>query len=191
VGALLGRDDGRVADERVVDTRVRHEIGLKLVQVDVESSIEAQARGDGADNLGDQTVEMFVVGTRNVQAATANIVDSFVIDEEGAVRVLDGAVGRENSVVGLDDGGGDARRRVHGELKLALLAVVGRKALEEESSETRSCTTTKGVEDKEALEGRAVVCLHLALKHTAFACSLPETRRMRSITLSTISLPIV
>ena len=93
VRALLGRDDGSVADQRVVDTRVWHKIGLELVQVDIESSIEAQARGDGADDLSYQTVEMLIVGARDIQAATADVVDSFVVNKEGAVGVLNGAVG--------------------------------------------------------------------------------------------------
>jgi hypothetical protein len=85
VRALLGGDDGRVTDERVVDTWVWHQVGLELVQIDVESSIEAQTGGDRADNLSNQAVEMLIVGARDVQAATANIVDSFIVDEERAV----------------------------------------------------------------------------------------------------------
>jgi len=174
-----------------VDTRVWHKVGLELVQVHVESSIETQAGGDGADNLSDQAVEMLIVGAGNVQAATADVVDSFVVNEERAIRVLDGAVRREDSVVGLDNRGRDAGSGIDGEFELALLAVVGREALEEESSKTRSCTTTKGVEDEETLERRAVVCLRSAQTCIACACISPATRRMRSMTLSTISLPMV
>lgn len=157
VRALLGGDDGRVADEGVVDPRVGHKVGLELVQINVESTVETQGRGDGADDLGDQAVEVLVVGPRDIQAATADIVNRLVVNEESAVGVLNGAVGREDSVVGLNNGGGNARSRVDGELKLALLAVVGGKALKEESTETGTCTSTKGVEDKETLERRAVV----------------------------------
>ena len=46
VGALLGRDDGGVADEGVVDTRVGDQVGLELVQVDVEGTIETEGSGD-------------------------------------------------------------------------------------------------------------------------------------------------
>lgn len=73
---------------------------------------------------------MLVARAGDVQVATANVVDSLVIDEECAVRVLDRAMGRQNSIVGLDDGGRDARGRVDGELQLALLAVLGGQALE-------------------------------------------------------------
>ena len=123
--AFLGRNDRSITDEWVMDTRVRHKVGLELVQINVQSSVEAQARGDGADNLSNQSVEVLVVGTWNIQAAMADVVNGFVVDKESAVGVLDGAVSREDGVVGLDHRGGDARSRVDGEFKLALLAVVG------------------------------------------------------------------
>ena len=94
---------------------------------------------------------MLVVGSGDIQAATANVVNRLVIDKERAVGVLDGAVGREDSVVGLNDGGGDARSRVDGELELALLAVVGGKTLKEKSTESRSGSSTERVEDQETL----------------------------------------
>lgn len=141
-----------------MDARVGDQVGLELVQVDIERTIESQAGGDGADHLGNETVEMLVVGTGNVQAATADIIDSFVVDEEGAVGVLNGAVRGKDGVVGLYDGRGDAGRRVNSELELALLAVVGRQTLEEQSTETRSSSATERVEDEETLEGGAVVC---------------------------------
>jgi hypothetical protein len=95
---------------------------------------------------------VLVAGPGNVQIPAADIVDSLVVNQEGAVRVLNGAVGREDGVVGLNDGGGEARRGVNSELQLALLAVVGRETLEKESTETGTSTTTKGVEDQEALK---------------------------------------
>lgn len=197
VRALGSRDDGSVADERVMDTRVRDQIGLELVQIDIEGTIEAQRRRNGADNLGDQAVQVVVRGAGNVEVSAADVVDSFVVNEEGTVRVLDGAVGRKNSVVRLDDGSRDTGGRVDGELELRLLAVLSRKALEKQGAETRAGTTTERVEDQETLQGMAVVCRILR----KFGCGPtgayaaigdePATRRTRSMTLSTISLPIV
>lgn len=140
-----------------MDTRVRDQVGLELVQIDIEGTVEAQAGGDGADDLSDQAVEVLVVGAGDIEAAAADIVDGLVVDEECAVGVLNGAVGGEHSVVGLDDRGGNARRRVNSELELALLAVIGRKALEEQGTKTGASATTEGVENQEALEGGAVV----------------------------------
>lgn len=79
---------------------------------------------------------MFIVRSGNIQVAAADIVHGFVVDKEGTVGVLDGAVSREHSVVGFYNRGGDARGRVNGEFELALLAVVGGQALKEQSAES-------------------------------------------------------
>jgi hypothetical protein len=93
----------------------------------------------------------------DVEVATADIVDGFIVHKECAVRVLDSAVSREDSVVWLDDGGGDTGSRVDGEFELGFLAVVGGEALEQEGAKARAGSSTEGVENQEALEGGAVV----------------------------------
>jgi hypothetical protein len=198
---LGGRDDRRVADEGVVDTGVRNQISLELVEIDVESTIEAEGRGDRADDLGNKAVQMLIGRARNVEVATANVVHGLVIDKEGAVGVLDSAMGRENGVVGFDDGGRGTRGWVDGELELRLLAILGGKALKHESTEARAGTTTERVENQEALKRVAVVCANyqsVVLGSQAVIYGgkgwnqdLPATRRTRSMTLSTISLPMV
>jgi hypothetical protein len=50
VGGLGGRDDGGIGDEREVDTRVGHQVGLELVEIDVERAVETERRGDGGDD---------------------------------------------------------------------------------------------------------------------------------------------
>lgn len=159
VRAAVGRDHGGVGDKRVVDTRVRHQVGLELVQINVKGTVEAERGGDGADDLGDQAVQVLVAGTGDIQVTTANVVDSFVVDQESAVGVLNSAVGGENGVVGLDDGSRDTGRWVDGELELALLGVVSSKTFEKKGTETGSSTTAERVEDQETLEGGAVVCI--------------------------------
>lgn len=71
--------------------------------------------------------------------------------------MLQGGVGGKDRVVRLNNSDGSLRSRVDTELQLALLAVVDGQALHEESAETRTGTTAKGVEDEEALQTRAGV----------------------------------
>jgi hypothetical protein len=71
--------------------------------------------------------------------------------------VLEERVGRQNGVVGLNDGSRDLRGREDSETQLGLLAVVNGQALQEEGAETRASTTTDSVEDEETLETSAVV----------------------------------
>jgi hypothetical protein len=71
--------------------------------------------------------------------------------------MLEGGVGGEDGVVGLDNGGGDLRGRVDTELELALLAVVDGQTLHQQGTETGTGSSAEGVEDEEALQTRAVV----------------------------------
>ena len=116
-----------------------------------------QARVQWIHTLSDEAVQVLVVGALNAEVPAADVVDGLVVDHEGAVRVLEGGVGGEDGVVGLDNGGGDLRSRVDAKLELALLAVVDGETLHEEGTETGTGTTTEGVEDEEALQTRAVV----------------------------------
>ena len=58
----------------------RNQVGLELVQVDIEGTIETQGSSDRGDNLSDETVEVGEARGCDVEALLADIVDSFVID---------------------------------------------------------------------------------------------------------------
>ena len=107
VVGLLGGDDGSVGGQREVDTWVGHQVGLELSQIHVEGTVEAQGGSDGGHDLADQTVEVGVGGALDVQVTAADVVDGLVVDHEGAVGVLQGGVGGQDGVVGLDNSGGD------------------------------------------------------------------------------------
>ena len=157
VVGLLGRDDRRIGGQREVDTRVRHQVGLELGQVDVEGTIESERGGDRAHDLGNQTVQVGVGGSLDVQVTTADVVDGLVVDHERAVGVLQGGVGGQDRVVWLNDSGRDLRGRVDGELELGLLAVVDAETLHQERGEAGAGATAERVEDEEALETSALI----------------------------------
>merc|ERR1712018_226074 len=157
VVSLLGGDDGGVGGQGEVDPGVGHQAGLELSQIDVESTIEPQGGGDGGHDLADQPVEVGVGGTLDVQVTTADVVDGLIVDHEGAVGVLQGGVGGQDGVVGLDHGGGHLRGGVDGELQLGFLAVVHGQTLHEQGGEARAGATAEGVEDEESLQTCALV----------------------------------
>merc|ERR1719284_49797 len=72
VVGLLGRDDRSVRGHHEVDAGVWHQVGLELSEVDVEGAIETEGGSEGGDNLTDETVQVGVGGTLNVEAATAD-----------------------------------------------------------------------------------------------------------------------
>ena len=92
VVGLLSRDDGSVGDEGEVDSGVGDQVGLELGKIDVESTIESQRGGDGGDDLTDEPVEVGVGWSLDVEVPSADVVDGFVIDHKGTVRVFEGGV---------------------------------------------------------------------------------------------------
>ena len=107
--------------------------------------------------LGNQAVQVLVVGALKTEVSAADVIDGLVVDHEGAVRVLEGGVGRQDGVVGLNNGGGGLGGGIDDKLELALLAIVDRQALHQQSTETRASATTKGVEHQETLETSAAI----------------------------------
>ena len=140
-----------------MDTGVGHQVGLELSDIDVEGTIESEGGSEGGDHLGNESVQVGVSGSLDIEVTAADIVDGLVVEHDGDIGVLEEGVGREDGVVWLDDGGGDLRGWVDGEAELGLLAVVNGKSLEEERSKTGSSATTDGVEDEEALETSALI----------------------------------
>jgi hypothetical protein len=50
MSGLGGRDHRRVSDEGEVDSGVRDQVGLELVQVDVEGTVESEGSSNGRDD---------------------------------------------------------------------------------------------------------------------------------------------
>jgi hypothetical protein len=50
VGGLGGGNNGSVCDEREVDTGVGDQVGLELVEIDVQGSVESERGSDGRDD---------------------------------------------------------------------------------------------------------------------------------------------
>jgi len=140
-----------------MDSGVGDKVGLEFSDINVEGTVESEGGGEGGDDLGDESVEVGVGGALNVEVSSADIVHSLVVEHDGDVGVLEERVGREDRVVGLNDGGGDLGGWVDGESELGFLTVVDGESLEEERSETGTGTTSNGVEDEETLETSALI----------------------------------
>lgn len=107
--------------------------------------------------MRNQAIQVGEVRPLDSEVATADVVNSLIVNHETAVGMLKCGVGSEDRVVRLNNGSCNFLRRVNAEFQLALLAVVDRETFHQECSKTRTSTTTKGVENKETLEARAVV----------------------------------
>ena len=140
-----------------MDSWVWHQVGLELSDINVESTVESEGGSEGGDNLGNESVQVGVGWSLDVEVSSADIVDGLVVEHDGDIGMLKEGVSGQNGVVWLDNGGGDLWGWVDGETELGLLSVIDGKSLEEERSKTGSSATTDGVEDKESLETSALI----------------------------------
>ena len=135
-----------------MDSGIWHQVGLELSDIDVEGTVESKRGRQGGDDLSDESVQVGVGWSLDVQVSSANIVDGLIVKNDGDISMLKKGVSGQNRVVWLNNGGGDLWRGVHSEAELGFLTVVDGESLKEERSETGSGTTTDGVEDKETLK---------------------------------------
>ena len=122
VVSLLGGDDWSVGDEREVDSGVWDQVGLELGKIDVEGTVESEGGGDRGDDLADESVQVGVGGSLDVEVSSTDVVDGLVVHHEGTVGVLEGGVGGEDGVVRFHHCCSHLGSRVDGKLQLGLLA---------------------------------------------------------------------
>jgi hypothetical protein len=140
-----------------MDSGVGDEVGLEFSDIDVEGTIESEGSSQRGDDLSDESVQVGVSGSFNIELSSADIVDSFVINHGGNISVFQERVGTEDSVVGFNDGIGDLGRGVNGVTQLGLLTVINGESFQKEGTKTRTSTTTDSVEDTESLETGTVI----------------------------------
>ena len=140
-----------------MDSWVWHQVGLELSNINVQSTIESEGGSEGGDDLGNESVQVGVGWSLDIEVSSADIVDSLVIKDNGNIGVLQQGVGGEHGVVWLNNGSRDLWGWVDGETELGFLTVINGKSFEKEGSKTRSSSSTDGVEDEETLETCALI----------------------------------
>jgi len=154
---FLGRDDGGIRRKHEVNSGIGDQVGLEFSDINVQGSVESEGGGEGGDNLGDESVQVSVSGSFDVQLSSADVIDGFVIEHDGDIGVFKEGVGRKNGVVGFNNGGRDLGGGIDGESDLGFFTVVDGESFEQEGSESRSSSSSNGVEDTESLESGTLV----------------------------------
>jgi hypothetical protein len=155
--SFLGRDDWGVGRKHEMDSWVWHQVSLEFGDIDVKGTIESKGGSEGGDNLSDESVQVSIGWSLNVEVSSRDIIDGLVIEDNGDIGVLKEGVGGEDGVVWLNNGGGNLWGWVDGETELGFLTIIDGESFEEEGSETGTGTTTDSLEDKETLETSALI----------------------------------
>jgi len=107
--------------------------------------------------LSNESVQVGVGWSLDIEVSSADIINGFVIDHDGNISVLKKRVGGEDGVVWFNNGGRDLWGWIDGETELRFLTVIDGKSFEEKGTKTRSSSTTDGIEDNETLETSALI----------------------------------
>ena len=107
-----------------MDSWVGHQVGLELSNINVQGTIESEGGSQRGDNLGNESVQVGVGGSFNIQVSSADIVDSFVIEHDCDISVLQEGVSGEHRVVWFYYSSGDLRGWIDGESELGFLSVI-------------------------------------------------------------------
>lgn len=140
-----------------MNSGIGDQVGLEFSDIDVEGTIESEGGSQGRDNLSDESVQVGVGGSFDIEVSSADIVDGFVIEHNSNISVFQQGVSGKNGVVRFDDSSGNLGRRIDGETQLRLLTVIDGESFQEERTQTGTGTTTDGVEDQETLETSTVI----------------------------------
>ena len=93
--------------------------------------------------MTDETVQVGVGWSFNIQITSADIIDGFVVNHESTVGVFQSGVSGKNGVVWLNNSGGNLWGWVDSEFKFGFFAIINRETFHQKRSETRTGTTTE------------------------------------------------
>ena len=76
-----------------MDSWVWHQVSLELSNIDVKGTIESEGSSQGGDNLGNESVQVGVGWSLDIEVSSADIIDGFVIEDNSDISVLKEGVG--------------------------------------------------------------------------------------------------
>ena len=119
-----------------MDSWIWDQVSLEFSNIDVKGTIESEGSGKGRDNLGNESVQVGVGWSFDIEISSADIINGFVINHNGNISVLKEGVSGEDGVVWLNNCGGDLWGWVDNKSELGFFTIIDGKSLEEEGSET-------------------------------------------------------
>jgi len=140
-----------------MDSRIWDQVSLEFSDIDVKGTIESEGGSKGGDNLGDESVKIGVSWSFNIESSSTDIIDSFVIEHNSNISMFKKGVSGKDGVVWFNNSSGDLWGWIDSETEFGFLTIIDRKSFEKERSETRSSTTTDGVEYEETLETSTLI----------------------------------
>lgn len=79
-----------------MDSWIWDQVGLEFSNIDVQGTIESEGGSQRGDNLSDESVQVGVGWSFNIEVSSADIVNGFVIKHNGNISVFEERVSGEH-----------------------------------------------------------------------------------------------
>jgi len=76
-----------------MDSWIWHQVGLELSYINVKGSVESEGGSQRGDDLSNESVQVGVGWSFNIEVSSADIIDGFVIKDHSDISVLKKRVG--------------------------------------------------------------------------------------------------
>ena len=76
-----------------MDSWIWDEVGLELGNINVQGSVESEGSSEGGNNLGDESVEVGIGWSLDIEVSSADIIDGLVIKHNGNIGMLKEGMG--------------------------------------------------------------------------------------------------
>jgi len=147
VVCLFSWDDWGIWGKHEMDSRIWHQVGLEFSDIYIQCTIESEGGSQRWDDLSNESVQVGVCWSFNIEISSADIIDGFIVEHNGDISVFKEWVSWKNWVVWLNDGSWNLRWWIYSETELWFLSIIDWESLEQERSESRSGSTSDWVED--------------------------------------------
>jgi len=88
-----------------MDSWVWDQVSLEFSDINVQSTIESEGGSEGGDDLGNESVQVGVGWSLDIEVSSADVINGFVINHDSNIGVLKEGVSGEDGVVWLNNGG--------------------------------------------------------------------------------------
>ena len=76
-----------------MDSWIWNRVGLEFSYINVKGTIESEGGSQGGDNLGNESVQVGVGWSLNIEVSSADIINGFVINHNADISMLKEGVG--------------------------------------------------------------------------------------------------
>jgi len=79
-----------------MDSGIRHQVGLELSHIDIQSTVKSKTGSKGRNDLGNESVQVGVGRSLNVEISSADIIAGLIVQHNSNISMFKEGVSRQD-----------------------------------------------------------------------------------------------